>query len=134
MIDLQAELQIDYSKWIGVPFEWAGEYDCWTLAKAVLAEHGIELPDYDYEPDNIDSIGRSIMAASAKPVWSEVAIPEPLDMVLLGSKDFLHHLGVYVGDDRLLHTTPRTGALVQRLSRIKALGPYRQWRAYRWVG
>lgn len=125
---------IDYSKWIGVPFEWAGEYDCWTLAKAVLAENGIVLPEYDYTKEDLDNISQSVSAATETSNWLEVAIPEPLDVILLGANNFFTHIGVYVGDDKLLHTTPRTGALVQRLSRIKALGPYRQWRAYRWVG
>ena len=109
-------------------------YDCWTLVQAVLAEHGIELPEYEYVAGDLDDLAASATQAAATPAWSEVTIPKPLDVILLGSNDFMHHLGVYMGGDHLLHTTPNTGALVQRLSRITVLGPYRQWKAYRWVG
>lgn len=127
-------MSIDYSEWIGAPFEWCGKYDCWTLTKAFLAEHGVDLPEYDYTKEDLDDISRSVALAAGTSDWVEVAVPEPLDVVLLGANDFFTHIGVYVGDDQLLHTTPRTGALVQRLSRITRHGPYRQWRAYRWVG
>lgn len=35
--------------WIGLPYQDKGRgpaYDCWGLTRAVLAEHGMDLPDY----------------------------------------------------------------------------------------
>jgi hypothetical protein len=101
------------------------------LAKAYLAEHGLVLPDYEYIPHEH---AETIATATSQPQWVLVTgEPQPLDVVLLGHNERLHHVGVIVEPDMLLHMTPRTGSIVQRLSLITQVSPYRQWKAYRWV-
>jgi cell wall-associated NlpC family hydrolase len=121
--------------WVGIPFSWQGAqpgtYDCWTLVRAYLGEHGIDLPEYQYERYNLD---HRLAEISAQPNWIPVSgDPQPLDVILLSHNGRPQHVGVLVEPDLLLHTSRRTGSLIQRLSRITTLTPYRQWRAYRWV-
>ena len=132
-------MSTDLRDWVGLPFAWCGRgpeaYDCWTIVQGYLAAHGLTLPNYDYYAGDYEGVAKIAAWASAMPQWQRVeGEPEPLDVVLMGSNERLHHLGVVVEPDRVLHTAERTGSLIQRLSLLTRVSPYRQWRAYRWVG
>lgn len=131
-------MSADIRDWVGLPFAWCGQgpdaYDCWTIVQGYLAEHGIALPNYAYCPGDYNGVAKIAASVSTQPPWQRVeGEPEPLDVVLMGPNARLHHLGVVVEPDLLLHTSERTGSLIQRLSLLTRVSPYRQWRAYRWV-
>ena len=86
-----------------------GVSDCWTLVRDwYQEERGIELRDWDRPRDN--------MAFDANPMFercfeetgfydAETNQPQEGDLVFmrLGDSPGLNHVGVYVGEQRLLH-------------------------------
>jgi proteasome lid subunit RPN8/RPN11 len=91
---------------IGRQWVW-GVSDCWTLVRDWYGEHGIELPDWDRP--------RSLIEFNENPMfddcWEEAGFYEvslddiePGDAMLMAvESNKLNHVGVYLGDNRVLH-------------------------------
>ncbi len=111
---------------IAVPFvdrgrSWSG-WDCWALVylfhRDVL---GVAIPSY---AESYTDAGQSAetrnqlraLIAIGKALWRSV--PEPVlgDVVLLNIGGHPLHVGLALGDGRMLHTERRVGTLVERLS------------------
>ena len=91
------------SKYLGIPYKWGGTdpatgLDCSGLVQRVYGELGYDLPRVSRD-----------QARAGRPVAS-VADARPGDLVAFGSP--VHHIGIYVGDNRFLEA-PRTGEVVK---------------------
>lgn len=69
-------------------------WDCSGFTMWFFEELGIELP---HSANQQSSLGR------------EVTQPRPGDLVFYGNSDVYHHVGVYVGDDVVIHSGYREG-------------------------
>lgn len=107
---------------IGVPFAdhgRAGGFDCWGLARAVLAAcRGLRLPDYGEgyadcgDHDGIAVAIREGLAAD----FVRVAVPEPFDLVIFNIGGQPRHVGVVVDAGRFLHAPEGQSSRIERLS------------------
>jgi cell wall-associated NlpC family hydrolase len=124
--------------WIGLNFSWYGtgpQYDCWTLVQAYLREQGIELPDYRYPAEDVDPIGAIALSAIEGDAWEEHNFPGRHDVVMMGRSAYpLHHAGVMVTDQDVLHILPRSGSVIESIDRLRTVSPFRVMRFFRWVG
>ena len=102
----------DLARWIGLPYADKGRgpdaYDCWGLARAVLAERGMALPDYAEaytRAADHDSVAVAVRAGLADG-WQPVDKPQAFDLVILNIAQRPWHCGVMVAPDRFLHVMP----------------------------
>lgn len=109
---------------IGVPFVSGGRnaetgLDCWGVALAVQRRLGVQVPDFKVSAFNTPEISGTAAAAMASGCWLTVDQPEPGDMVLMSVDSrmpgLINHFGVFIGDNRLIHTLEKTGCLIWRL-------------------
>lgn len=99
-------------EYVGTPYD---EAPCWELLRRVYERgHGITLPEYAFgrTDEEIHPVVRRGL-----PQWRQVEKPEAGDAVLLWVRRpaLPSHVGVYVGDSFLLHTSEATGALLERI-------------------
>ena len=130
-----------YADYIGIPFVNLGRSefgaDCWGLVCLVLKDqYGILLPELlDYD-NALDSTQTSLVVAQNQPliVGEKLDQPEEGDLVLMTSRGVSGHIGVYIGNNLILHTTKQTGAVTEPLSsrrlKTKIKGFYRVNKSY----
>lgn len=108
----------------GIPFldkgRGEGGFDCWGLARAVLAEQfGVEgLPDYSDAYSgarNRDSVTRAVRAGLSDG-WAQVAEPREGDLIILRLAARPWHCAVAVGDGWMIHVLQDVGVCCERLS------------------
>lgn len=108
----------DYSKYIGIPFEYGGrtheKLDCYGLYMLLCKElQGIDVPDVA-SPSFIKDIHEAIAAEKHK--WTPCEL-EVGALILFTIKGYGAHVGYYLGDDRMIHTWEATnGVTIERLS------------------
>jgi cell wall-associated NlpC family hydrolase len=117
----------DYSKLIGIPYK---EKDCWGIVvefyKLVFE---INLPSYyDTIPETRD-IARSIIYSKLSDFDEIKDVKERKfgDIVLIKLYGIESHIGVYLGEGQMLHTTDQVGCCIDRIARWEKLivGVYR---------
>lgn len=98
---------------IGIPFEF-GKTDCWWLAGEVFKRYNINIPEYSISRRAIEYFNLEQTAEEIHkhiPEWTEIKTPEIPCIILmsLGVPDFFNHIGVYIGNDKFIHTTRARG-------------------------
>ena len=109
----------DSDFFIGIPFKDGGRafdgVDCWGLAVLYyLYALGITLPDYRIRCAFASMIAEKIAEEEKSGAWRELEHPES-DCIVLMALDALQprvrqHIGVYVVQGQILHTTRSMGA------------------------
>ena len=104
---------------IGIPFKDGGRdftsVDCWGLAVLYYRYAlGITLPDYRIGCAFASMIAEKIAEEEKSGAWRELEHPEP-DCIVLMALDasqprIRQHIGVYVNQGQILHTTASMGA------------------------
>lgn len=102
-----------------IPCDPPNTFECWELVRHVRALFGIQTPSV------VDADKRSLMntriIANPPADWQRLNEPTPYCVVLLGHK----HVGVWIGDNQVLHTERNTGARVDHISVLRQLFPVR---------
>lgn len=120
----------DTNKYIGIPYKNKGRNstgsDCWGLVRLVYkSEYGIELLSFsnDYisseEGEKVKEVvqkGKDLFEAVEKDN------PEYGDIIVFNMKGNPCHVGIYVGDQKVLHVLRGTECLVERLSSHRLKG------------
>lgn len=104
-------------KYIGVPYRLGGAtpraFDCSGFVKWVFAEYGIALPRTAREQAGV---------GDAPPPGAEL---EPGDLLFFYGPQGAQHLGIYVGNDSIIHASS-TGRRV-KVDRLGGRGTKRTW-------
>ncbi|MDX9803918.1 MAG: NlpC/P60 family protein [Dehalococcoidales bacterium] len=113
-------------KWtdlIGIPFVDGGRdpttgLDCWGLFIVARRCFGFLTPDYAISCFATDLIDNAV-AQAVLDQWYPIKTPYPGCGVAMrtdaGCPEAVQHFGVYVGNNRFLHTLAKTGAIQTRL-------------------
>jgi cell wall-associated NlpC family hydrolase len=108
---------------IGIPFV-DGKTDCWWLVREGFKRFGIVVPDYNIAMEAVEKlsfdpseVGRIIWEQRRK--WKRLEEPKIPCLLLmsLGCAGALHHLALYIGKDKMLHTIRKQGSCIERLNR-----------------
>ena len=101
---------------IGLPYD---TFDCYDIVKLFyLKVFDASLTEYVY-PDPLDGKYTSQIIASHKSKFERVEKPEFGDIILLRVHGLPSHLGIYLWDGRFMHTTKKTGCIIDMLPEWK---------------
>lgn len=104
----------DYSNLIGLPYS---EKDCWGIVVAFYRQvFGIELQPY-YSEVPTDRKVTERLVYSARKDFDSVSDRKFGDIVLMKMLGFESHIGVYLGEGKLLHTQEKTGCVIDSLAK-----------------
>lgn len=112
---------MDLTKWIGISYRdkgrGPGAYDCWGGIRAVLAEHGITLPDYadTYTAADDRASACAAVEAGLRDGWQRVERPRALDLLILNIARRPWHCGLMVGPTMFLHWPPQGTSRIERI-------------------
>jgi cell wall-associated NlpC family hydrolase len=112
------------AKYVGLPFANRGRdrngLDCWGLVRLVLRDvFDVELPSLDEKYERAsDGVVVSHLVDMQRPILGaeRTTAPHPGDVVLLQLRGLPCHVGVYVGDQCMLHVRRGTNAVVESLT------------------
>lgn len=115
---------MDISKYIGLPYKPMGrEYegvDCFGLVYLIYRDVlQIDIPTYvdDYsDPHNKDEVSWALSKGASEERWKKVLKPKPMDVVVFSIYGFPAHCGVFIGDDRFVHSIKGSDSCVEKLS------------------
>ena len=105
--------------------------DCWGLLMEVYKRYGITIPDFTIDAFAFQAIDVLAGEAAELRVWEKVDEPRngdaPLVVLMRMHPKYVTHAGVYIGENRIIHTMKMTGvitSLTTALERVIA-GHYR---------
>ena len=115
---------MNYTDLIGVPFQNRGRdyehgLDCYGLVKEVYKRHGIEIPEYDADYNDMERINELIEGNTQGYPWRELAEPKVpcLIAIRFGSPvGVVNHTAVYIGGGKFIHTRERVGVCIDRIN------------------
>ena len=121
---------------IGTPFKNRGRniatgLDCWGLVMYVFGLCRVSLPDFNADAFQYAVNDRKVTDSLKDGKWEAVQYDpesnEPLVVVMKMHPKYIAHVGVYVGDGRILHTTEGTGAILSKITTLqrRIVGFYR---------
>lgn len=115
MLDLSC-----FSKYVGLPFQQNGRtlagFDCWGLCWFVLRnEFNVEAPRLGVDAFELDSMNAAVSLGQS--LFKQVEHPAPGSIVHMLCQGHPTHVGLYIGNDFVLHSDP----LGKGLSRIEPL-------------
>jgi cell wall-associated NlpC family hydrolase len=104
----------DFTEFVGVPYEKA---DCWRLSQLFYQKvFGIELKSY-YEHTPRDRSDRQNLIFTNVGEFKKVDKPEFGDLILIRVLGIESHIAVYIGDGMMLHTSEKTGSVLEPIAR-----------------
>ncbi|MPM95118.1 hypothetical protein SDC9_142269 [bioreactor metagenome] len=90
--------------WIGTPYLYGGNtragVDCSGFVKNVYSELGIELPR---------------TSASQYTFATSITNPDVGDLVFFKKQDRIYHVGIYLGNDQIIHASSGKGVIIQTM-------------------
>ena len=115
---------MNYTDLIGVPFQNRGRdcehgLDCYGLVKEVYKRHGIDIPEYDADYNDMERINELIEGNTQGYPWRELAEPKVpcLIAIRFGSPvGVVNHTAVYIGGGKFIHTRECVGVCIDRVS------------------
>jgi cell wall-associated NlpC family hydrolase len=92
---------------LGVKYKWAGlnpvkGLDCSGIVKYVFAKLGVELPHHAAE-----------LAKMGDPISKDTAEMQPGDLLVFGKGKRISHVGIYVGDGKMIHASSSAHHVVE---------------------
>lgn len=108
----------DYSNLIGVPYE---KMNCWDITKAFYENVlGIELKHIFEGPTPQKETTRALIYSNMGD-FEKAETPEFGDIIIIKLRNIESHIAVYLGFDKMLHTTNSTGSCIDRITRWKPM-------------
>jgi cell wall-associated NlpC family hydrolase len=92
---------------LGVRYKWAGlnpakGLDCSGIVKYVFAKLGIDLPHR-----------AALLAKLGDPISKDTAEMQPGDLLVFGKGKRISHVGIYVGDGKMIHASSSSHYVVE---------------------
>ena len=100
-----------FSDLLFIPFEY-GKMDCWNLVREVFKRYGIEVPEYNPARQAVAEVNYELGCIAENMEkelvqWDKLEEPETPCMIMYSSVGISHHVGVYIGEGKFIHTSKR---------------------------
>lgn len=113
---------IDCTALLGIPFVDKGRdkatgLDCYGLVKEVYKLGGVDIAEYDEQLSDNLTCGQCLSHSH----WHRLDHPQApcLVCIRLGApRGVVNHVGVYIGDNRFIHTRIKKGVVIDRLDSL----------------
>lgn len=114
-------------RFVGIPYvqhgrEYAGS-DCWGIVFLYYRDVlGTPIPAYSAEMEAREFTNRGIgplMASEREKHWQAVARPETGDCVLMRAGRHDSHVGIYLGNGRMLHSEGPEPSVIERIDGMR---------------
>jgi len=109
--------------------------DCWGLARETMRRFGKEVPDFSVSCFDTVVINSLYDGEKIKWSWIKVDMPEPGDLAVMNldplCPTMIQHVGVYVGEGRILHTLKKRESHLVRIDDPYWSRKIKAW--YRWM-
>ena len=111
--------------YIGLPWKAGAAgpeaFDCWGLVRHwYRTKLGVELPEQLVDAADVLAVARKAKAEQATDKWMELDDEETDCIVALGKNASITHVGVYIGEDYVLHACRATGkCIAQPMGQIR---------------
>ena len=105
--------------------------DCWGLVMEVFKRYGITIPDFTVDAFAFQAIDTLAGKEMVSRTWEELYHPTdrdaPLVVLMRIHPGLITHAGVFVGNNRIIHTLKGTGIIISRVDALKSriVGYYR---------
>ena len=112
---------MNYNELIGIPFKENGNdstgIDCFNLMRKAFKEHGINVPSTNISVCACQEASDKEIYSNLANSWEQLKVPENPCGVLISSTNpnFANHIGVFIGDNRILHITFNTNSIIERM-------------------
>lgn len=114
---------------------WIQTGGCWGLYRQCMRERfNIELPEHpEISIVDMRALARLIKQKQLdKKTWISVTEPKEGDCIIMSSVvNVFNHVGYYLGNGLVLHSTLRSNTGVTKLSNLDRVG-YREYKIYRY--
>lgn len=103
---------------IGTPYQ---DLDCWGIAREFYhLQFNMDLKRYyDNAPNDLKIANKLIYSSIGD--FEKVTIPKFGDIVLINLYGIEAHIGIYINEQQLLHTTRNSGCVLDRMERWKKM-------------
>jgi len=116
---------IDFTDLIGKPFHEDGygpdNYSCYGLAVEVYKRYGIKIPRTNISVCACKTASQKEIQDNLIRYWKPTKeLKAPTGLVIISSNpEFANHLGVYIGQHRMIHITANRNVVIDRISEWK---------------
>ncbi len=98
--------------------------DCWGLVIEVYRRHGKICPDFTVDAFAFQAIDNLANKETGERLWEEVHSPRdedaPLVVLMRMHPRYITHAGVFLGRNKIIHTTKGTDAIMSRVDALKS--------------
>jgi cell wall-associated NlpC family hydrolase len=113
---------------IGRPYQYNAKgpeaFDCWHLVRDVRGNlYRDVLPEYDI-PDEPSLLwmAKAFRDEPERLKWQEISDPKDGSLVLMSRATSAVHVGIFIREGGVLHTTKEHGVLLQDITTLRASG------------
>ena len=117
-----AENEIDVSKYIGKSY---ADYDCYSLFLAIEKDLGHNLKNLRQSGKNKIEREKEIEAGKKDAQFEKIEKPVAGCAVIIYHNDIPQHIGVYIGNGKVIHSTCDRGVIIEELRTLIVEGFYR---------
>ena len=98
---------------------WTQERSCWWLVRDFYKnELGISLPLYCWEAQ-VKKRSDLINTVVEQTCWHDLPEPKKNCVAAMGKNDIIHHVGIYLGEGKVLHLPQNSNGRVETLAALK---------------
>lgn len=122
-------MEVDVSKYIGKGYKdnskGPDEYDCYSLFLAIQKDLGHNLIDVRYDARSKASRIKEIENGKKDACFEKIEKPVAGCGVILYYNNVPQHIGVYIGNDKIIHATVDRGVVIDETRKLNIEGFYK---------
>lgn len=121
--------EINVSKYIGKGYKGNSNgpdfYDCYSLVIAIQRDLGKNIMDFRHDAKSREERKNAIENGKNAPCFEKIEKPLAGCIVILYHNNVPQHVGVYIGNGKVIHATFDRGVVIDELRTLKVEGFYK---------